>query len=152
MAEAFSNSPFFESVTLVFMSHIMKTFPSSDMSVIWIDIWDSQKGSKGKTFINRSFNFEYYTVTVRETAMHHGVAQYCNCWYWRHSTHACCAQGVKCQKYSSFHRVENHRLLTWCCKANPKSSPSREVIIASAPCPHTFKCLNYKNDVTNSRL
>ena len=41
----------------------MKASPSSDMSVIWINIWDSQKGSKGKTLINRSFNFEHSCVT-----------------------------------------------------------------------------------------
>ena len=29
----------------------MKASPSSDMSVIWIDIWDSQKGSKGRPLL-----------------------------------------------------------------------------------------------------
>ena len=61
---ALSNSPLFEGVSLASMPHIMKASPSSDMSVIWIDIWDSQKGSKGKTLINRSFNFERHTATV----------------------------------------------------------------------------------------
>ena len=61
---ALSNSPLFEGVTLASMPCIMKASPSSDMSVIWIDIWDSQKGSKGKTLINRSFNFERHTATV----------------------------------------------------------------------------------------
>ena len=79
MAEALSSSPLFEGVTLASMPHIMKASPSSDMSVIWIDIWDSQKGSKGKTLINHSFNFGHYTATVRGTTMHPGVAQYCNC-------------------------------------------------------------------------
>ena len=57
------------------------------MLVIWIDIWDSQKGSKGKTLINRSFNFGCHTATVRVTAMHPGVAQCRNCWRWGHPTH-----------------------------------------------------------------
>ena len=61
---AFSNSLLFEGVSLASMPRIMKVSPSSDMSVIWIDIWDSQKGSKGKTLINRSFNFERHTATV----------------------------------------------------------------------------------------
>jgi len=93
---ALSNSPLFEGVTLASMPRIMKALPSSDMLVIWIDIWDSQKGSKGKTLINCSLNFGYYTATVRGTAMYPGVAQYHNCWYWRHPTYACCAQGAKC--------------------------------------------------------
>ena len=64
VAEALSSSPLFEGVTLASMPRIMKASPSSDMSVIWIDIWDSQKGSKGKTLINHSFNFGHHTATV----------------------------------------------------------------------------------------
>jgi len=61
---ALSNSLLFESVSLASMPHIMKASPSSNISVIWIDIWDSQKGSKSKTLINHSFNFEHHTATV----------------------------------------------------------------------------------------
>ena len=78
--------------------------------------------------------------------MYPGVAQCRNCWRWGHPTHACHAQGAKCQKCGGPHRVENHRLLAWCCKANTKSNPPREATAAGAPCPHTFKCLNYKDD------
>ena len=42
--------------------------------------------------------------------------------------------------------MENHRLLVWCYKANPKSNPPREATGAGTPCSHTFKCLNYKED------
>ena len=41
VAEALSSSPLFKGVTLASMPHIIKASPSSDMSVIWIDIWDS---------------------------------------------------------------------------------------------------------------
>ena len=75
-----ANTPIFEGVVLASRLRIMKASPSSDMSVIWIDIWDSQKGSKAKTLINRSFNFGRHTATVRGTAMHPGVAQCRNCW------------------------------------------------------------------------
>ena len=56
------------------MPRIIKASSSSDMSVIWIDIWDSQKGSKGKTLINHLFNFQCHTAIVRGTAMHPRVA------------------------------------------------------------------------------
>ena len=59
-----ANTPVFEGVVLASHPHIMKVSPSLDMSVIWIDIWDSQKGTKGKTLINRSFNFGYHTATI----------------------------------------------------------------------------------------
>ena len=71
---ALSNSPLFEGVSLVSMPRIMKASPSSDMSVIWIDIWDSQKGSRGKILINRSFNFGHHTATVQGISMYPGVA------------------------------------------------------------------------------
>jgi len=141
-----ANTPIFEGVVLASHPCIMKASPSSDMSVIWIDIWDSQKGSKGKTLINRSFNFGCHTATVWGTAMHPGVAQCRNCWCWGHPTHACRAQGAKCQKCGGPHRVENHRSMAWCCKANPKSNPSREATAVGAPCSHTFKCLNCKGE------
>jgi len=73
-----ANTPIFE-VVLASRPCIMKASPSSDMSVIWIDIWDSQKGSKSKTLINCSFNFGRHTATVQGTAMHPGVAQCRNC-------------------------------------------------------------------------
>jgi len=74
VAEAFYSSLFFEGITLVSMPCIMKELPSFDMSVIWIDIWDSQKSSKGKILINHSFNFGCHTTMVRGSAMHPGVA------------------------------------------------------------------------------
>ena len=46
------------------------------------------------------------------------------------------------------HRVENHRLLAWCCKANSKSNSPREATVIGASCSHTFQCLNYKKDYT----
>ena len=81
VAEALSSSSLFEGITLAYIPHIMKASPSFDMSVIWIDIWNSQKGSKGKTLINCSFNFGCHTTIVRGTAMHPGVAQCHNCWH-----------------------------------------------------------------------
>jgi len=82
-----ANTPIFEEVVLASRPCIIKVSPSLDMLVIWIDIWDSQKGSKSKTLINRSFNFGRHTATVRRTAIHPGVAQYHNCWRWGYPIH-----------------------------------------------------------------
>ena len=128
------------------MAYIMKASSSSDISIIWIDIWNSQKGSKGKTLINCSFNFGCYTAIVRGTAIYPGVAQYHNCWHWGHFTHTYHTQDAKCQKYGGSYRVENHRLLAWCCKTNSKSNSPRETTIVDLLCSHTFKYLNYKDD------
>jgi len=37
-------------------------------------------------------------------------------------------------------------LMAWCCKANPKSNPSRETTAVGALCPYIFKCLNCKGE------
>ena len=42
--------------------------------------------------------------------------------------------------------MENHRSIAWCCKANSKSNPSKEAMADGAPCPYTFKCINYKGE------
>ena len=52
-----ASTPVFEGVMLASCPCIMKALPSSNMFVIWIDVWDSQKGTKSKTLINHSFNF-----------------------------------------------------------------------------------------------
>ena len=64
VAAALSSTLLFKSVTLASMPYIMKEFPSSGISVIWIDIWDFQRDSKSKTLIDCSFNFEQYTIIV----------------------------------------------------------------------------------------
>ena len=54
----------------------MKTAPSSDMLVIWINIWDFQRDSKSRTLIDCLFNFGQYTTIVWETDMYSVVAWY----------------------------------------------------------------------------
>ena len=66
------------------------------------------------------------------------VAQYYNCWYWEHLTHACHIQDTKCQKCDSLYRVENYMLLAWYCKVNTKFNSSREATAAGIFCSHTL--------------
>jgi len=115
----------FENVSLATKPCIIKASPKSDMAIIWFDIWDTQNGSKAKLLINHSFNLGRYIATVRATNMNPGVPQCHNCWKWGHSTFSCQAHGSRCQKCSSPHKLEHHRELAWCCKANPKSNPPR---------------------------
>jgi len=42
------DSNLFEDTTLAAKPRIIKASPKSDMAIIWIDIWDSQNGSKAK--------------------------------------------------------------------------------------------------------
>jgi len=42
----------FNNVVLTSKLQIIKVSPKSDMSIIWIDIWDIKSGSKAKSLIN----------------------------------------------------------------------------------------------------
>jgi len=46
----------FDNISLVSRPRVIKVLPKSDMSIVWIDIWDVQSGSNAKMLINRCFN------------------------------------------------------------------------------------------------
>ena len=58
---------------------VIKELPKSDMSIIWIDIWNVQSGSRTKSLINQYFNVGKYIVTIRDANMNPGVLQCKNC-------------------------------------------------------------------------
>jgi len=134
----------FENISLATKPCIIKASPKSDMAIIWFDIWDTQNGSKAKLLINHSFNLGRHIATVRATNMNPGVSQCHNCWKWGYSTFSCRAHGSRCQKCSGPHKLEHHRELAWCCKANPKLNLPRLETAQGLPCPHSFKCINCK--------
>ena len=125
----------------------------SDMSIIWINIWDVQSDSRAKTLINWCFNVRKYIMTVRGANMNPRVLQCKNCWKWGHSTFSCRIQGSKCVKCNSSHKSENHHKFGWCCKANIKTNLPCLEIKKDNLCPHTFKCSNCRGEhQVNSNL
>jgi len=123
----------FKNIQLATKPRIIKASPKSDMAIIWFDIWDNQNGSIAKLLINYSFNLGQHIATVRATNMNLGVPQYYNCWKWGHSTFSCRVYGMQCQKCSSPHKLEHHRELAWCCKANPKLNPPYSKLARAYP-------------------
>jgi len=148
IANYLKNSDLFEGTTIAARPRVIKASLKSDIAIIWIDIWDSQNGSKAKTLINHSFNFGRYIATFRGTSMNPGVPQCHNYWKWGHTTFLCKAHGSKCQKCRGPHKIENHRDFAWCCKANFKLNPPHLETKQGEPCPYTFKCINCKGDHT----
>jgi len=70
----------FNDITLSSCPRVIKASPKSDMAVIWIDIWDSQNGTKAKSLVNRCFNIGQHIATICGTNMNPGVPQCKNCW------------------------------------------------------------------------
>ena len=70
----------FNNVILVSRPRIIKVSLKLDMSIIWIDIWNIQSGSRAKGLINHCFNVRRYIVTIRGANMNPGIPQCKNCW------------------------------------------------------------------------
>ena len=69
----------FNNIVLASKFCIIKVSLKSDMSIIWIDIWDIQSGSNAKKIINRCFNIRSFITTVHRTNMNLGMLQCKNC-------------------------------------------------------------------------
>ena len=70
----------FNDIVLTFHSHIIKVSSKSNITIIWIDIWDSQSGSNTKILINKCFNISSHIVTIWDMNINLDIPQYKNCW------------------------------------------------------------------------
>ena len=73
-------SHIFNNIVLVSRSCIIKISPKSNMTIIWIDIWDIQSSNRAKGLINRYFNVGSYIATIRDASINSSMPQYKNCW------------------------------------------------------------------------
>ena len=110
----------FDNISLASKPRVIKVSLKSDMSIVWIDIWDVQSRSNAKMLINRCFNVGRYIATIQGANMNPGIPQCKNCWKWGHAIFLCRIQGSKCIKYNRLHKSEHHCKFGWCCKANDK--------------------------------
>jgi len=79
----------FNNVFLALKPRIIKVSPKSDMLIIWINIWNTQSGSKAKCLINRRFNVGSFIATIQSANMNPDIPQCKNCWKWGHSVSIC---------------------------------------------------------------
>ena len=136
----------FDNITLTSKLQVIKVLLKSDMSIIWIDIWDIQSGSRAKELINQCFNVGRYIAIIRGANMNPGVLQCKNCWKWGHTTFSYRIQGSKCIKCNGLHKSNNHHEFGWCCKANDKLNPPHLETKKGKLCLHSFKCSNCRGD------
>ena len=69
----------FDNISLTSKPRVIKVSLKSNMSIVWIDIWDVQSGSNAKMLINRCFNVRSYIATIQGANMNPGVLQCKNC-------------------------------------------------------------------------
>jgi len=63
----------FDNISLTSKLRVIKVSPKSDISIVWIDIWDVQSSKNTKMLINRCFNVGNFITTIREANMNPGV-------------------------------------------------------------------------------
>ena len=63
----------FDNISLASKPRVIKVSPKSDMSIVWLDIWDIQSGSNAKMLINRCFNVGNYIATILGANMNPSV-------------------------------------------------------------------------------
>jgi len=136
----------FNDIKITSKPYVCRVSPKSNMAIMLIDIWDSQNSLSAKKVINQSFNIESFITTVRDANMNSGATQCKNCWKWGYMMFVCHFQGSQCVKCNGPHKTEHHHHFGWCCKANFKINLPHLETKQSKPCPHTFKCINYKGD------
>ena len=132
----------FDNITLTSKLQVIKISSKSNMSIIWINIWDIQSGSRANSFINWCFNVGRYITTIKDANMNLRVLQCKNCWKWEHSTFSCRIQGSKCVKYNGPHKLKNYCKFGWCYKVNVKMNSPHLETKKGKPCPYSFKCSN----------
>ena len=54
----------FDNISLALRPRVIKVSSKSDISIVWIDIWDIQSSSNAKILINRCFNVGWYIMTI----------------------------------------------------------------------------------------
>jgi len=54
----------FDNISLASRPRVIKVSSKSDISIVWIDIWDIQSSSNAKILINRCFNVRWYIMTI----------------------------------------------------------------------------------------
>ena len=139
-------------VILILKPWIIRVSSKSDMAMVWINIWDSQNGSKAKSIINQWFNIGQYITIVYGININPRVLQYKNCWKWSYSTLAYWAHRSRCVKCNGPHNTEHHRKIAWCCKENLKTNPPRFKMKKGEPCSHVFMCINCKGSTKQTAI
>jgi len=73
------NNHLFNNIVLASKPHVIKVSPKSNMTIVCINIWDTQNGSNTKKVINCWFNISSYIAIVCGANMNPEVPQCKNC-------------------------------------------------------------------------
>jgi hypothetical protein len=82
--------------------HFMRTSPSADTCVAWVDISDTVSGANAKTLISKYVAFGERNCQIRGAAPRPGSALCARCMKWGHHSSVCRAKGIQCPHFFFF--------------------------------------------------
>ncbi|KAJ3561517.1 hypothetical protein NP233_g10143 [Leucocoprinus birnbaumii] len=142
ICNAMLKSPMASSFDLASTPRVMRASPTSDTSIVWVDLHDSQSGANVKALVGKSLQIGAITCPIRAACANLGMPQCQCCWHWGHTTNTCHFFAPRCPICSGPHRSENHHNHAACCKAKPKAKPPVAATPPGEPCPHGAHCIN----------
>ncbi|KAF9442877.1 hypothetical protein P691DRAFT_639524, partial [Macrolepiota fuliginosa MF-IS2] len=125
--------------------HYICNSPKANSTTIWIDLSNSQQGSRASTLIGHSLFINGGMVTIKGAKVHTGTPQRQQCWKWGHTMGMCHRPAICCPICSGPHSEANHHSIARCCCGNPKATPPIPPTPADTPCLHVHACINCSN-------
>ncbi|KAJ3567968.1 hypothetical protein NP233_g6019 [Leucocoprinus birnbaumii] len=140
--DAMLKSPMASSFDLASTPRVMRASPTSNTSIVWVNLHDSQSGANVKALVGKSLQIGVIACPIRAARANPGTPQCQRCWRWGHTTNTWWFFAPRCPICSGPHCGENHRDHAACCKAKPKAKPPVAVTPPGEPCPHGAHCIN----------
>jgi hypothetical protein len=86
----------------------MRTSPSADTCVAWVDISDTVSGANAKTLISKYVTFGERNCQIRGAAPRPSSALCARCMKWGHHSSICRAKGIRCPHCGGPHSAASH--------------------------------------------
>ncbi|KAF9439867.1 hypothetical protein P691DRAFT_689429, partial [Macrolepiota fuliginosa MF-IS2] len=125
--------------------HFVWNSPKAEFATVWIDLLDSQQGTRASQLISCRFFLNEAEVLIKGAKAHTSMPQCQQHWHWGHSTEVCCHLAICCPICTGPHSKASHRQLMGCCRGNPKATPPIPPTPVDTPCPHIHSCINCGN-------
>jgi len=139
---AITASPLAENFKYAAEPRIVRNSDTSTTAKVYINIWDSQAGTRARGIIDKPLLFGTRSCYVRAATANAGAPLCQRCWRWGHTIGGCKAPQLRCSHCSGPHESESHRHAWGLCKGNLKAKPPVPPTAADQPCPHPARCPN----------
>jgi len=139
---AIAASPLAENFKYAAEPRIVCNSDASTTAKVYINIWDSQAGTRARGIIDKPLLFGTRSCYVRAATANAGAPLCQRCWRWGHTIGGCKAPQLRCSHCSGPHKSESHPHACGLCKGNLKAKPPVPPTAADQPCPHPARCCN----------